>query len=220
MKIAVCFFGIPRYPQKGKVLNKSFYGGLEIDYYAHFWNNECAEEVKKLYNFKKIIIEDKINFSDKFDFEVDLSKTTRNINDSVSPIYSLMQLGKLIDGEYDYVAITRTDVVQLGNELKSDLSDNSILYSSFVDGDTWVINGKDDHIDFKFICSSKENILYATNLYKNLEIYLKDDRIPLCHHRLLSHHLKKKIQKFQMIPSNGENNGGWYFIRNNNLSVG
>ena len=54
MKIAVCFFGIPRYPQKGKVLNKSFYGGLEIDYYAHFWNNECAEEVKKLYNFKNL----------------------------------------------------------------------------------------------------------------------------------------------------------------------
>jgi hypothetical protein len=220
MKIAVCFFGIPRYPKKGKILNKTFYSKIEIDYYAHFWKSEETEEVRSLYNFKNILIEEQKDFSDKFDFDVDLSKTTRGMHNSLSPLYSLNQVGKLIEDEYDYIVLTRTDVVQLGHELKRNLSDNTILYSSFVDGDNWIINENDDHIDFKFICSSKENILYATKLYENLEIYLKDDRIPLCHHRLLSHHLKKKIKKFQMIPSGGEDNGGWYFIRNNNLSVG
>ena len=220
MKIAVCFFGIPRYPKKGKTLNRMFYGNLEVDYYAHFWESEEIEEVKSLYNFKNILVEEQKDFSNEFDFDVDLTKTTRGIHDSISPLYSLMQVGKLIKEEYDYIVLTRTDVVQLGDELRKNLSDNTILYSSFVGGNSWVINGNDDHIDFKFICSSKENILHVTSLYKNLQIYLKDDRIPLCHHRLLSHHLKKKIKKFQMIPSNGEDNGGWYFIRNNNLSVG
>lgn len=219
MKVAVCFFGIPRYAKSGKTLNRTFYSGLEIDYYAHFWENETCEDVEKLYDFKNLLIEKQKDFSDKFDFEVDLSKTTRNIHDSISPLYSLNQIGKLIEEDYDYVIVTRTDVVCLSAELKKILKANEVFYTSYVPGDNWIINNNDDHIDFKFLCSSKENILYLMTLYDNLEKYLKDDKIPLCHHRILAHHLKKKIKNFSMVLSESEsNNGGWYFIRNNNLS--
>jgi hypothetical protein len=212
MKIAVCFFGIPRYFKNGKTLNKRFYDGLQIDYYAHFWNNEHTEKIQSLYKFKKILIEHQIDFSNKFDFEIDLSKTTRDIHTSISPLYSLMRVGELITEDYDFVVLTRTDVVCLESELKKFLQDKFTLYSSYVPGNEWIIDNNDDHIDFKFICSSKENILYTTKLYNNLYEYLKNDKISFCHHRLLAHHLKKKIKNFSMII------GKWYFLRDNNLS--
>jgi hypothetical protein len=218
MKIAVCFFGIPRCSKKGKVLNKRFYDGLEIDYYAHFWESEDTEDIQSLYDFKNLLVEKHKDFSDEFDFEVDLSKTTRNIHNSVSPLYSLMQVGKMIKGDYDYIVITRTDVACLSLELKDFLKDNEILYTSYVPGNNWIIDGNDDHVDFRFFCSSKSNILYLTSLYENLKKYLKDDKIPLCHHRLLAHHLKKEIKNFSMIFTESERTGGWWMIRNNNLS--
>lgn len=218
MRIAVCFFGIPRYSKKGKILNEKFYNGLEIDYYAHFWDSENTEEVQSLYNFKNLLIEKQKDFCNAFDFEVDLSKTTRDFHTSVSPLYSLMQVGKLIDGNYDYIVITRTDITCLDIELKDFLKSNKILYTSYVPGNEWIVNENGDHVDFRFFCSSKENILYLTTLYENLKKYLKDDKIPLCHHRLLGHHLKKEIKNFSMIFSKGEMTGGWWMIRNNNLS--
>lgn len=212
MKIAVCFFGIPRYSKKGKTFNRRFYNGLEIDYYAHFWDNGEIEDVLSVYNFKNFIVEEQKDFSCHFDFEVDLSKTTKDIHTSTSPLYSLMKVGEIINGDYDFVILTRTDIVCLETELKNFLQDNNTLYSSFVFGEEWIINDNDDHIDFKLICSSKENILYTTKLYNNLQNYLNDDKITFCHHRLLAYHLKKKVKNFSMIP------GKWYFVRNNSLS--
>jgi hypothetical protein len=218
MKIAVCFFGIPRYAKKGKILNKKFYDGMEIDYYAHFWEGKDFKDIQSLYDFKSILVEDQKDFSAEFEFDTDLSKTTRDVHNSVSPLYSLMQVGKLIVEDYDYVVVTRTDVACLSLELKDFLKNNQVFYTSYVPGNEWIINGNDDHIDFKFFCSSKDNILYLSSLYKKLKKYLKDDRIPLCHHRLLAYHLKKEIKDFSMIFSESEKIGGWYFIRNNNLS--
>jgi hypothetical protein len=102
--------------------------------------------------------------------------------------------------------------------LKDHIKSSDTLYTSYVPGSEWIIDGNDDHIDFRFFCSSKSNILYLTTLYKKLKKYLKDDKIPLCHHRLLAHHLKKKIKNFSMILSENERTGGWWMIRNNNLS--
>ncbi len=217
MKVAVCFFGIPKYSKKGKFLNKQFYEGLDIDYYAHFWESEYSEEVKSLYNFKNIIVEEQKNFFNEFDFDVDMSKTERDIHTSVSPLYSLMKVGKLIKEDYDYVIVTRTDIACLSLKLKNFLKGN-FFYTSYVPGAEWIIDGNDDHIDFRFFCSSKQNILYLTTLYDNLKEYLNIDKIPLCHHRLLSHHLKKQINNFFMIFSETDHRGGWWMIRNNNLS--
>jgi hypothetical protein len=225
-KIAVCMYGYPRYFKENITLQKHMYNDCEVDFYCHFWyesldkrNIEEEQYIKKVLNSNNIFFEEQKIFKEVFDFPCDTTKT-RNIQSTISPMYSMKKAGELLKEKviktnikYDYVVCTRTDAVCLNIELNDYIKDENIIYSSYVNGKEWIIEENGNLLDTKLIASSYNNILYFLNIYDYYEKYMKDDKIPLCHHHLFCHHFKKINCNFKLLISNQ-----WYFYRKNGLS--
>lgn len=235
MKIAICFAGESRFYQLGYEKMKSFYKDLDIDYYIHSWSteqsiNETLINLNNTFNPKKIVVESYKDFSNHFEGKTFINKSP-SISNSVSWLRSVYEVGKLLESsniEYDYVVISRTDIVAIGKSLIDNLESKpkNKFYTSYVNGNDWVLDVTDDKkdniIDAKFLCSNKENMIYLSKLYENLYIYILENNIPLCHHRLFYHHLRGLIEKYghELLRCDDNHiNGGWYFIRNNMIQT-
>lgn len=222
MKLAICFYGQPRYYSSWMKHMKKMYLGCDVSYYAHFWGNEEEEEnIKKVFEFEDILVQSQIQKFKDFPCEPDLTKITKDVFTTLSPLYSLQQLHNLIKNskkDYDFWILTRTDI-----GVESDVSlldielDKEKIYSSYVRGYDWMRT----HIDTKFIMCNKKNILNLTNIYSDLEHYVCDKKISLCHHRLFFNSLLKYKNKMEMIclDSNDDYTCGWRWVRNNQLSI-
>lgn len=227
MKIAICLFGMPRCMEMGKDIMKSFYTGFDIDYYIHAWgDNQTYENIKALYTPIKLKVEPAKDFSTFLSVAPDTSKNNRSVSDAISPLYSINEVGKLISASeniYDYVIITRHDIVNISN---NPLIKNIVpgkVYTSYVNGPIWVLQRDnphyDNHIDAKFLCGSKEDMLYFSTLYDKLDSYIAVDKKPLCHHRLFFHHLNPIPKPIEMLNMDqADVLGGWRFIRNNTIT--
>lgn len=222
MKLAVCFYGQPRYYENWFKYNQKFYNGCLVDYYAHFWGNK--DDQNKLSDFfksKNIVTQPQVNEFKKLPCEPNLSRITKDVFTTISPIYSIYQLHdiiKNIDKEYDFWILTRTDVGIESDFSLTDIEyDKNKIYSSYVRGNEWLIK----YIDTKFIMCDKKNILNLTNIYKDLEYYVCDKKIPLCHHHLFFNSLLKYGNDMEMIITDSNDNycGGWRWIRNNKMSL-
>jgi len=222
MKLAVCFYGQPRYYERGYQSTKNLYKNCEIDYYAHFWGNE--EDKNNLSSFFKsnnIIVQSQVNQFKEIPCNPDLSRITKDIFTTISPLYSIQQLHNLIknvDKDYDFWILTRTDIGVESDFSLTDIGlDKNITYSSYVRGNEWLVK----YIDTKFIMCDKKNILNLTNIYNDLEGYICDQKVPLCHHHLYFKSLLKYKNKMEMIVADGNDDysGGWRWIRNNEFSV-
>lgn len=220
MKLAICFYGQPRYYSSWFTHIKNLYSGCNISYYGHFWGSE-SEEIKKFFNSDNIIVEPQVQQFKDFPCSSDLSRITKDVFTTLSPLYSMQQLHHVIEDskeEYDFWILTRTDV-----GVSSDLSlinfelNKQKIYSSYVRGNEWLVN----YIDTKFIMCNKENILNLTNIYSELEYYICDKKIPLCHHHLFFHSLLKNNNEMEMIHLNENDDyaSGWRWVRNNQLSI-
>lgn len=224
MKIAICLFGLPRCMEMGRSIMKSFYAGFDIDYYIHAWgDNQTYENIKTLYNPVQLKVDAAKDFSTYLSVEPDTSKNNRSISDAISPLCSINEVGKLIaisKDVYDFVAITRHDIVNISNiPLIKNVTPGKI-YTSYVNGPTWVLQRNnlqhDNHIDAKFLCGSKEDMLYFSTLYDRLDSYIAVDKKPLCHHRLFFHHLNPVPRPIEMLKMDqADVLGGWRFLRNN-----
>jgi len=225
MKIAVCLYGQPRSIEKGLEYSKKFYSDLSVDFYIHSWGDEkVSNELNTFFNPRKIIVEpQKTDFENLNEYTIDPAFNSKDLISTISPLYSIYKVGELLENdteEYEYVVFTRTDIAMIGNTLKNYLNSNQVIYSSYVNGTIWEIKpNNDNHVDIKMICSNKNAMVYFSKLYKNLYKYHKEDKVMLCHHRMIYHHLKKLNLPFKMIKLNDSmNNGGWFFIRGENLS--
>lgn len=221
MKLAICFFGYPRFYDMWREKFGNFYSGCEVDFYAHFWEDDNLDKERLIseFNFKDVIIEQQKTDFLELPEEVDLSKISKNIFETLSPLYSLKRVGELVrkfDSEYDFVIITRTDIGCITDESLIDYEFNKDeLYFSYVLGDEWL----NTHLDAKWFCASADKLLNICDVYDNLTKYLVDDKISLCHHRLFFHSLRDYRDKMNMVCVNSTNtNGGWFFIRNGTLS--
>lgn len=222
MKLAVCFYGQPRYYEFGYQSTKNLYKNCEIDYYAHFWGDEDDKSnLSQFFNSKNIIIQPQVSKFKKILCEPNLSRISKDIFTTISPLYSIQQLHNIIkniDKEYDFWILTRTDV-----GVESDFSLNNIeynknkIYSSYVGGCEWLVK----YIDTKFIMCDKKNMLNLTNIYNNLDHYICDKKIPLCHHHLFFNSLLEYGSDMEMIMANPNDDyaGGWRWIRNNEMKI-
>lgn len=222
MKIAICFFGLPRFYKSWKKHFYSFYDGCEIDFYGHFWNNgDCSdEELKSEFNFKNCIIEPQKTDFIELPMSTDYSKITKGTFATLSPLYSLKRLGEIISNfkkKYDFIIVTRTDTgcSDKTKFLELELSKEK-FYSSYVGGREWLVT----HIDARWFCGNQEKITQLCSTYDRLTEYIVDDKIPLCHHRMFLHSMKKYKKDIEMVivdPSSGH--GGWFYLRNGKISL-
>lgn len=221
MKFAICFFGYPRFYNLWKNTFGNFYDGCDVDYYAHFWEDDDLDKDELLsnFNFKKVILEKQKEDLLEIPKDTDLSKITKSVFQTISPLYSLKRLGELInefDTEYDFVIITRTDVGCISDETINDYELNKDeLYFSYVGGQEWL----NTHLDARWIGGSVEKILKICEIYDNLTNYLVNDKISLCHHRLFFHSMREYRDQMNMVCVNpSAKNGGWFFLRNGIIS--
>lgn len=154
MKLVICFFGYPRFYDMWKKKFSNFYSECEVDFYAHFWKDDNLDKERLIseFNFKDVIIEQQKTDFLELPKEVDLSKISKNIFETLSPLYSLKKVGELVrkfDSEYDFVIITRTDIGCITDETLIDYEFNKDeLYFSYVIGDEWL----NTHLDAKWFC--------------------------------------------------------------------
>jgi hypothetical protein len=228
MKLAVCFYGQPRYYKFGYQSTEKLYKNCNIDYYMHSWGNENDyTDLSSFFDTKNIIVENQVNKFKRINCDFDMSRTTKELFITLSPLYSMQKLHGLIEEskeEYDFWILTRTDIGTDGTFSLLDMNfDKNITYSSYVTGNEWLTK----YIDTKFIMCSKENILNLTNIYSDIEEYICNKKIPMCHHHLFFNSLLKSGDKMEMIIGNPNDSffgyqnycGGWRWIRNNELSI-
>jgi hypothetical protein len=224
MKIAVCLFGLPRGFEQYKGYMDKFYEGFEVDYYIHSWGDEnTLIKLKNYFNPKDIEVQTPIDFTNYFDFEIDMSKNNKGLSSSISALYSIEKVGKILEKtteKYDFVCLTRSDIVTIGNNLK-DIIKKGTFYTSYVYGKIWIISeNNDNHVDANFFCSDKQSIINFSSLFSNLRYYLYNEKLPLCHHRLMYKKLKDlNILPEMLRPDINSNCGGWYFNRENVLTT-
>lgn len=228
MKIAVCFYGIPNCANYGHAVMRKFYEGCEVDYFIHAWGDtETEESLRKLFSPRKIIVEPQRDWSSYLEVVPDMSKTTRGISHSISPLFSIKKVGELLETDlqkYDFAALTRMDIANVAEVPLITKIQPNIVYTSYVNGEMWKLRrddpNHDNHIDIKFICGSRNSIIYATKLFDMLNTYLGEHNKPLCHHRLFYHHLKNISEPIQMLNMDESDiSGGWRMIRNNTISL-
>lgn len=227
-KIAVCFSGIPNCAEYGKSLMREFYEGFDVDYYIHAWGDSNAEaEMNRIFNPVSIKIEPFRDWTNHLKVMPDMSKTTKGISHTISPLFSIKSVGELLEASsenYDYAILTRTDIANIAGKPLIEKIQPETIYSSYVNGDIWNLRRDDptydNVIDTKLLCMNKETLIYFTKLFDMLDVYLGEDKKPLCHHRLFYHHLRNIKQPIKMINMD-ENDliGGWRWIRNNTLSL-
>ena len=214
---------------------QSFYKGCDVDYYIHSWATtesieEIYRELNEFFTPKKLSVQPYINF-DTFFQTNEIQNQSPNLSNAVSFLRSNFEVGKLLEDEnttdYDYVIFSRTDVVADGCLLSvmNEKCNRQKIYTSYVNGDEWIVDAnndhKDNHLDTKFLCSSKENMVYFSKLYESLFEYVVNENRSLCHHRLYFHHMKQLIKKHghELVAPNKEHIiGGWSYIRNGELS--
>jgi hypothetical protein len=218
MNIAVFLYGQPRFYQQGYKYTRKLYQNCNIDYYIHTWGDaETKNALEKFYKPKSIIVEPQKEHFKTFDCEIDISKINKSIFVTLSPLYSMQRLHSFIrcSPEYDFWVVTRTDIGTTGTFSLSELDlHEDWVYSSYVPGKEWLTT----HIDLKFVMGNQQSMMEYTNIYNNLDKYLCEEKLPLCHHRLCFRALKHKKNKMEMIGDKNQSFGGWRFIRSNKLS--
>lgn len=138
MKIALCIFGQPRFLDNQfikKFLDEHLYSQGDVDVFTHFWFDKNSSNFKssdwnhinylqkddtikciyETYSPKKILYEPPKNFKNYLDenhFNI-LKKlnyyTENNTYNLLSHLYSFEKSTELVEGEYDFIVITRYD---------------------------------------------------------------------------------------------------------------
>ena len=181
---------------------------------------DVRNELKSEFNFKNCIIEPQKTDFIELPMSTDYSKITKGTFATLSPLYSLKRLGEIISNfkkKYDFIIVTRTDTgcSDKTKFLELELSKEK-FYSSYVGGREWLVT----HIDARWFCGNQEKITQLCSTYDRLTEYIVDDKIPLCHHRMFLHSMKKYKKDIEMVivdPSSGH--GGWFYLRNGKISL-
>jgi len=183
MKIAICLSGkFSGKNQRGEIqgfeipfefLYKNIIMSNDVDIFIHGWDDNPYQSKKLLetYKPKKHIIEKQIDFKHPFkDYKFIPNgkwSTQSNIKNNYSRFYSIKKSIDLVEGEYDFVFLTRFDTIfYTPFNFKTLNSDNF-----------YVSNWNKNHLGYGFndawFFSSKENMVKYSEIYNRLNIYFK-----------------------------------------------
>ena len=170
IKIAVCFSGIPNCAEYGKSIMEKFYEGFDVDYYVHAWGDSNTEaEVRRIFNPANIKVEPFRDWTNHLKVTPDMSKATKGISHTISPLFSIKCVGELLETslkKYDYAILTRTDIANIAGKSLIEYIQPGTIYSSYVNGDMWNLRrddaAHDNVIDTKLLCMDKNTLIYFT----------------------------------------------------------
>lgn len=203
MKVAVCFFGLPRYSDYIlESFQKNVLALYDVDIYGHFWwseemvgtykhreffdtwDKDTMDVLQQKLTFKKVVIEPQI----KFDLsgykhsttEPDLQVLTTDMCKDIlfgnkSKWYSTQKAYKLIENpsDYDFIIISRLDC-DYSKPIDLEVLKRDILYLQ--DG---YRGGGDRKYNDVYAIGSPEVIHYYADIYNLTDKYHKDGLIHL-----------------------------------------
>ena len=180
--------------------SKSFFNNVykdNIDVFIHSWDTHLHESYCKIYNPKKIKIEEQIVFN----IPKHINNTPR-AQAHFSRWYSTNEVYKLTDEyekenniKYDLIVLTRLDLYWLQKVNLSELNSNLINLPTSMNPAGRC--GSKDSIELMetFIASNKKNIELISTLYNNISDYMLPNRCGnyngISSHFLLPYHLKE-----------------------------
>lgn len=167
MKIALCFCGQARSFEKGfEFYKRNLLDHYDVDVYIHTWKMSNGDKsLLQLYNPKDYIFEDALvgEYDSTYTNTPNAQKWPPRF--TYSALYSMKQVSKLIDGEYDWVIKTRTDYA-LNGRIPFDQWDNSKLYIP----NCRMVPTRDFGND-QFAFSSQDNMLKYMSTFDYLDEY-------------------------------------------------
>ena len=110
MKIALCFSGQVRSFEKGyEYYKRNLLDHYDVDVYIHSWKFQDSNKLVDLYKPKDYLFEDKLmgNYDLIYTNTPNAQKWPPRF--TYSALYSMKEVSKLIDGQYDWVIKSRTD---------------------------------------------------------------------------------------------------------------
>jgi hypothetical protein len=233
MRVAVCFYGQPRFVQETLKLSRPFYSGLDIDFFGHIWgNSHTRDELGSCLNFTHLEVEQQRDFGQVLINNLEPKPYSKSIEHLISPLYSRLRAITIAPPNYDLYVLTRTDVCCIGTRLVDHLESTRCtpksIITSAVRGQQWVMpNLVEPLLDDKLIASDHHGITHIANLIYYINYYLFVEQIPPCPHRILGRHTLSLAYPYTTIRSNFSANDfdevhgnyGWYFYRNTGLSI-
>jgi hypothetical protein len=184
MKIALCISGLLRTYNKNIInLKKYFLSKYNPDIYIHTWSeidrgvktnlNKFESKIKEIYNPKKLIIEDPINFNN----QNKVGNTSYDINGVFSMYNSIFKSINMVEENYDLIIRFRGDILLKNNWNLLDHYDKVIipLYGNF--------SGYNDQIAY----GSMNDMKKYSNCFNKIIDYCKNN-VEFCPEVLLKHH--------------------------------
>lgn len=166
MKLALCFCGQARSFEKGyEYYKRNLLDHFDVDVYIHSWKFPESDKLVELYKPKDYLFENKLTG--------DYDKIYTNTPNAAkwppkftySAFYSMYEVSKLVDGEYDWVIKTRTDYA-LNGRIPFDQWDNSKLYIP----NCRMVPTKDFGND-QFAFSSQKNMMKHMSTFNYIDEY-------------------------------------------------
>ena len=186
MKIAVCLSGkftgkndrgdIQGFEEPYNYLYENIIKNNDVDIYIHGWDDdpEATKKLIELYKPKKHLVEKQIVFEhphSDYDFKnyqsLPSDTTTQLLLQNIySRFNSNKKVTDLIEGDYDFVLLTRFDSIFFEPFLFNGLNNEHFYVSN------WWANKNGYGFNDAWFMSSKDNIIKFTEIYDNLDNYM------------------------------------------------
>ena len=236
MRIAICISGQPRYLEEGYFFINKYLSNYDVDFFIHTWwdesyvgndflftnierdsryDKDTINKITKYYKPKGLIIEKQ----KKFEISNDVDYGGLHPLSTYSMFYSIKCSNGLKkkyeyenDFKYDLVIRTRFDIVI--NHFNLNLKDLDSDY--FYLGGEIHRGGQINVPNDQFCISSSKNMDYYSDLYDNLENYIKEGHRVIVGEQLLKYHLITKGNKKVYFTDRNEllTNAWWQFSKN------
>ena len=215
MKIALRFSGQARSFEKGyEYYKRNLLDHFDVDVYIHSWKMpNGGKDLLELYKPKDYLFEDALvgNYDAIYTNTPNPAKWPPRF--TYSALYSMNEVAKLVQGEYDWVIKTRTDYA-LNGRIPFDQWDNSKLYIP----NCRMVPAKDFGND-QFAFSSQENMMKYMSTFDHIDEYYESGvqmigedmmRANLHKHGLFGDKLEYVNMNNPFPP--GPHNGTWHSL--------
>jgi len=169
MKIALCFCGQTRSFEKGfEYYKRNLLDHYDVDVYIHSWKRDMSEgetSIVDLYKPKNFLFEDPPETNADQIYTNTPNPIKHPPRFTYYMLYSMYNVSKLIEGEYDWVIKTRTDYA-LNVTIPFDQLDNSKLHIP----NCRMVPERDFGND-QFAFSSQENMMKYMSTFLHIDEY-------------------------------------------------
>ena len=213
MKIALCFCGQARSFKKGFEYYRANLLSDNVDVYIHSWNFDGQQELLDLYKPKQYKFEEPPSTNADQIYTNTPNAVRHPPRFTYYMLYSMYNVSKLIEGEYDWVIKARTDYA-LNVKIPFDQLDNSKLYIP----NCRMVPERDFGND-QFAFSSQSNMMNYMSTFNHIDEYYNSGQQFIGENMMQANLHKHELHGEKLVYCNmnnpfppGPQNGTWHSL--------